>query len=77
MANPLFNALRGNVAPTVPAPTSNNFMQMMQAFNQFRGAFKGNPQQTVQQLLNTGRMTQAQYNQLGQMAQQFMQMMGK
>ena len=53
MSNPLFNQLGGN-------PMSG----MMQAFQQFARGFTGNAQQLTQQLLNTGRMSQQQYNAL-------------
>ncbi len=49
---------------------------LIQRFQQFRQTFTGNPQQQVQQLLNSGRITQAQYNQAVQTAQQMMKMMG-
>ena len=49
---------------------------MLQRFQQFRQSFKGNPQEQVQQLLNSGRVTQQQYNQAVQMAQQFQRMFG-
>lgn len=49
---------------------------MLQRFQQFRQNFKGNPQQQVQQLLNSGRVSQAQYNQAVQMAQQLQRMFG-
>ena len=52
--------------PQMPFP-----MNMIQQFNQFRQTFQGDPQQQVQQLLNSGQMTQEQFNQLQQMAQQF------
>lgn len=52
--------------PQMPFP-----MNMVQQFNQFRQTFQGDPQQQVQQLLNSGQMTQEQFNQLQQMAQQF------
>ena len=41
-------------------------------FNQFRQNFSNqqNPQQMVQQLLDSGKMTQEQFNQLSQMANQ-------
>ncbi len=65
MSNPLFNMLGGQMM--------NPFMQK---FQQFRKMFQGNPQQQVQQLLNSGRVSQAQYNQAVQMANQMMQMMG-
>ena len=49
---------------------------MLQRFQQFRQNFKGDPQQQVQQLLNSGRVSQAQYNNAVQMAQQFQRMFG-
>jgi len=56
----------------------NNFFNMLQRFNQFRQQFRGNPQQQIQQMLNSGKVTQAQYNNAVQMAQQFQRMlMGK
>ena len=59
--NNLFNALGNNVM-------SNN--NLIQRFQQFKQSFTGNPQQQVQQLLNSGKVSQAQYNQAVQMAQQ-------
>lgn len=46
-------------------------MNMIQQFNQFRQTFQGDPRQQVQDLLNSGQMTQEQFNQLNQMANQF------
>ena len=44
-------------------------MQMMQQFAQFRRMIQGrNPQQMVQNLLTSGQMTQAQFEQLKQQA---------
>lgn len=60
---------------------SNNLYQMfggmqnfMNQFNQFKQNFPGNqnPQQMVQQLLDSGRMSQQQFNELSQMANQIM-----
>lgn len=48
-----------------------NISNAMNAFNQFRNSFKGDPKQQVQQLLNTGQMSQEQFNQLSQLANQF------
>ena len=48
-----------------------NLMHMISTFNQFRSTFQGDPQQKVQELLNSGKMTQDQFNQLSQMANQF------
>ena len=47
---------------------------LLQQFNQFRQTFKGDPQQTIQQMLNSGRISQAQYNNAVQMANQFYKM---
>ena len=55
-----------------------NPMQMiMQRFNQFRQTFQGDPQQQVQQMLNSGRISQEQYNQAVQTANQIMRMFGE
>lgn len=54
----------------------NNMQNIMQRFNQFRQAFQGDPKQQVQQMLNSGRISQTQYNQAYQMAQQFQRMLG-
>jgi len=66
--NPLFNPLGGNRMLT--NTPFGNMMNMMQSFNQFRQAFSGDPKQQVQQLLDSGKMSQDQFNQLQQMARQ-------
>lgn len=66
MSNPLFGMLSGQM----------QMNPMLQKFNQFRQMFKGDPQQQVQQMLNSGKVSQAQYNQAVQMANQVAQMMG-
>ncbi len=53
----------------------NNPMNMLQQFQNFAANFakmQKDPRQTVQELLNSGQMTQQQYNQLSQMASQIM-----
>lgn len=50
-----------------------NMMNFMQMFGQFGKGFQGNPQQSIQKLLNSGKMTQEQYNQCSQMANNVMQ----
>ena len=50
---------------------------LLQRFQQFQQMFKGDPRQQVQQLLNSGKVTQSQYNQAVQMAQQLRGMLGK
>lgn len=64
--NPLYNEMRTNTVP-------DNFMSK---FQQFRQNFKGNPQEQVQQLLNSGKVSQEQYNRAVQIAQQFQRMFG-
>ena len=66
MSNPLFNMLSGQM----------QMNPIMQRFNQFRQMFRGDPKQQVQQMLNSGRITQAQYNQAVQTANKMMKMMG-
>lgn len=66
--NPFYNPQGGTPMGNGPFQ---NMMSMIQQFNQFRSTFQGNPQQKVQELLNSGKMTQEQFNQLSQMAQQF------
>ena len=73
MANQLFNVLGGN---KVPGPFG-NMQDMMQRLNQFRQSFTGDAKQQVQQLLNSGKMSQNQYNQLSQLATQIQNMLTK
>lgn len=68
--NPLFGY--GSPGGFPPNPM-NNMMNMIQRFNQFRQTFQGNPQQQVQELLQSGKMTQEQFNQYKAQAQQMMQ----
>lgn len=55
MPNPLFNQMNNN---------------LITQFQQFKNNFKGNPQQQVQQMLNSGKISQQQYNRAVQMANQ-------
>lgn len=47
---------------------ANNMANLLSQFNQFRSTFSGNPEQQVKQLLQSGRMSQEQFNQLAQTA---------
>lgn len=63
--NPLYNLFGQN-------QNGGNFpFNLIQEFNNFRSSFYGDPQQQVQNLLNSGRMTQEQFMQLSSMAQEF------
>lgn len=70
MANQLFNMLGGQ-------QSINPMTNLVNQLNQFRQSFSGDPKQQVQQLLNSGRMSQSQYNQLSQMATQIQNMLTK
>ena len=61
--NPLFTLLGGGQS-AFPQGTQNLISQ----FQQFRNNFRGDPKQQIQQLLNSGRVSQAQYNQAVKMA---------
>ena len=67
MANPLFQAMGGNKMPGAMG----NMQQMFQQFQQFKNSFKGNPRDTVMQMVNSGRISQEQLNMAQQMAKQF------
>lgn len=49
----------------------NNPMSMVSNFMKFKQQFTGDPKQTVIQLLNSGQMSQSQFEQLKQQAQMF------
>ena len=72
MSNPLFQALGGG-QPQAQGPMQ-NIGNMLQQFQQFRSTFQGDPKQQVMQLLSSGKMSQQQYNQLAQTAQQIIGM---
>lgn len=69
MANKLFSELGGN-----PNANDGGFGVMMQQFRQFTNSFTGDARAEVQRLLQSGQMTQAQYNQLGQIANRMLQL---
>lgn len=55
-------------------PNQNNFMSQLQ---QFMNTFKGDPRQQVQQLIQSGKVSQAQLDQAVQMANQLTGRVGK
>lgn len=70
------NSILSNRQPNVPQGQNNAFNpQMIQQFNRFRRTFNGNPQQAVMNMLRQGMMTNAQFQQLAQMANQFQNFM--
>lgn len=69
MSNPLFNTLGGGMLQ------GNGPMQMIQQFMQFKQNFKGDPKEEVQKMLQPGKISQQQLNQVQQMAGQFQHML--
>ena len=63
MSNPLYENMNQN----------NNIVQQ---FNQFKSSFKGDPKQQIQQLLNSGKISQAQYDQAVQKARMLQNLLG-
>lgn len=72
MANPLFQALGGGQLPG----QIGHFQNMIQQFRQFQNSFQGDPKAEVEKLVQSGKISQQQLNQLQQMAGQFQQLMG-
>lgn len=70
MSNPLFQMF-GNAMPNGVG----NLGNIIQQFQQFKQGFRGDPRQQVQQLLNSGRVSQEQYNRAVQMANMLQNMM--
>ena len=66
MSNPIFDQMQTN--PMQP---------ILNRLNQFKKTLTGDPRQQVQQLLNSGRVSQQQYNQAVKMANQIQRMIGK
>lgn len=70
MPNPLLNTMQ------MPSNNNQNGSQngndLMKNIQQFQSMINGNPQQIVQNLLASGRMSQAQFQQYSQMANQIL-----
>lgn len=68
MSNPLFNTFGNN----------NQFGNLIQQAQVFKRQFTNiNPRAEVERLLNSGEMSQQQFNEYSQIAQQVAQMMGR
>lgn len=64
MKTPLYEALNGG----------QNMNSFMARFQQFAQTIQGDPRTQIQQLLNSGRITQQQYDQAVNMTNQMMEM---
>ena len=49
---------------------TNDMSNLISRLNQFRSTFTGDPEQRVKQLLQSGQMTQEQFNQFAETANQ-------
>lgn len=68
MANPLFDTFGNN----------NQFGDLIKQAQEFKRQFANiNPRAEVERLLQSGAMSQSQFNQYSQIAQQVAQMMGR
>ena len=76
MPNPFFNQFGTRMVPQNNTPFG-NLANILNRFNQFKSTFQGDPKQKVQELLNSGQMTEQQFNQLSQLANQFQSLVGK
>ena len=74
MASPLFNLLNngkmggngfGNLG------IFGNITNLISQYNSFKQNFQGDPKQQVQNMLNSGQMSQNQFNYFAQLANQF------
>ena len=61
MGNPLFNQFNNQ---------NNGIFDIVNQIQDFQRMFKGNPKQEVERLLSTGQMSQQQFNQFAQIANQ-------
>lgn len=71
MSNPLMQFLGGASVPSMPGQMG-NVTQLLQIFQQFRAAFQGDAKRQVEQLRESGKMSDEQYHQLEAMAKQIM-----
>lgn len=66
MPNNLYNSMNRQTNP---------LEQLAQQAREFRKQFSGNPRQEVERLLQTGAMSQADFNRFSQIAQQVVRIM--
>lgn len=57
-------------------PNNINPNVLMQQLNQLRQQYKGDPMQHIQKMMQSGQVTQQQYNTAVQQAQNIMRMLG-
>ena len=68
MSNPLYNNF---------GKQSNSMADLIRQARDFKKQFNVNPRQEVERLLQTGQMSQSDFNRFSQIAQQVVQAMGE
>lgn len=71
MANELYKQYGGNDSKVNNLPDDGGFADFIQQFQQFKLQFRGNPQEQIQRMLQSGQISQEQLNKAQQLAQQF------
>lgn len=69
MSNPLYGMMKNK--------SGQNFGGLFQRVEQLKNTIKGDPNEYIQKMLNSGQITQAQYNRAVQQAEQIRKMMNK
>lgn len=70
MPNDLYKQMGANMGAN-----DNGFMDFVEKFNQFRSQFTGDPKAEIGKLLQSGKISQAQLDQVQQMAQRMIALM--
>lgn len=71
MANSLYNEYADQGAQSAP---DGGFADFVRQWQQFRAQYQGDPRQQIQQMLQSGQLTQEQLNRAQQLAQQFIRL---
>lgn len=71
MANELYNEYANQGAQSAPDVSFADFVRQWQ---QFRAQYQGDPRQQIQQMLQSGQLTQEQLNHAQQLVQQFIRL---
>lgn len=71
MANELYKQYGANDSKTNNLPNDGGFADFVQQFQQFKSQFRGNPQEQIQCMLQSGQISQARLDQAQQLAWQF------
>lgn len=73
MPNPYYNRMTGSRPNNTFSPLG-QMQSLKQQFEQFLSTFQGDPREQVQRLLDSGQMTQEQFNYLSNMAKAYQNM---